>query len=137
MNGAGMFPSIKAGDMTPLRQRVLDALELRGMAVRTHKAYIDAVARLGRHFGRNPALLTGAEVQGDLLHLLRHRHLARASVNQYGCAVRFPCGTVLAQPHRRFKSRFRAHRRPCPRCWRGKRRRSGSRRLATSRPAAS
>jgi hypothetical protein len=28
--------------MTPLRQRMLDALELRGMAGRTQKAYIDA-----------------------------------------------------------------------------------------------
>ena len=76
--------------MTALRQRMLDALELRGMAVRTQEAYIDAVARLGRHFGRSPALLSGDEVQGYLLHLLRDRHLARSSVNQYGCAFRFP-----------------------------------------------
>ena len=67
--------------MTALRQRMLDALELRGMAVRTQEAYIDAVARLGRHFGRSPALLSGAEVQG---YLLRDRHLSRFSVNQYG-----------------------------------------------------
>jgi integrase/recombinase XerD len=33
--------------MTPLRQRMLDALELRGMAVRTQESYIDAVARSG------------------------------------------------------------------------------------------
>ena len=89
--------------MTPPRQRVLDALELRGMAVRTHKAYINAEARLGRHFGRNAALLTGAEVQGHLLHLLRDRHLARSSVNQYGCAFRFLYGTVLAQPPEAFQ----------------------------------
>ena len=40
--------------MTPLRQRMLDALELRGMAGRTQKAYIDAVARLARHYRRSP-----------------------------------------------------------------------------------
>ena len=33
--------------MTPLRQRMLDAMELHGLAVRTREAYIDAVARLG------------------------------------------------------------------------------------------
>ena len=36
--------------MTPLRQRMLDALELRGMAARTRESYIDAVARLARHY---------------------------------------------------------------------------------------
>ena len=82
---------------------MLDALELRGMAVRTHEAYIDAEARLGRRFGRNPALLTAAQVQGNLLHLLRDSHLARSSVNQYGCALQIVYGTVLAQPPEAFQ----------------------------------
>ena len=30
--------------MTPLRQRMLDALVLRGMALRTQESYIDAVS---------------------------------------------------------------------------------------------
>jgi integrase/recombinase XerD len=34
-------------------------------------------------------------VQRYLLHLLRERHLARSSVNQYGCAFRFLYGQVL------------------------------------------
>lgn len=81
--------------MTPLRQRMLDALELRGMAVRTREAYIDAVARLARHYRRSPDTLTSDEVQAYLLHLLRERKLARSSVNQYGCAFRFFYGAVL------------------------------------------
>ena len=81
--------------MTPLRQRMLDALLLRGMAVRTQEAYIDAVARLARHYRRSPDVLTADEVQEYLLHLLRDRRLSRSSVNQYGCAFRFFYGTVL------------------------------------------
>jgi len=81
--------------MTPLRQRMLDALILRGMADRTQESYIEAVARLARHYGRGPDKLTAEEVQQYLLHLLRERHLARSSVNQYGCAYRFLYGTVL------------------------------------------
>ena len=81
--------------MTPLRQRMLDALVLRGMALRTQEAYIEAVARLARHYGRSPETLTADEVQHYLLHLLRERHLARSSVNVYGCACRFLYGTVL------------------------------------------
>jgi integrase/recombinase XerD len=81
--------------MTPLRQRMLDALELRGMAGRTQKAYIDAVARLARHYRRSPDRLTAEQVQAYLLHLLRERRLSRSSVNQYSCAYRFFYGAVL------------------------------------------
>ena len=42
--------------MTPLRQRMLDALQVRGMAGRTQQAYIDAVARLARYYRRSPEL---------------------------------------------------------------------------------
>jgi integrase/recombinase XerD len=81
--------------MTPLRQRMLDALELRGMSARTCQSYIEAVARLARHYGRSPDVLQAQEVQQYLLHLLRERKLARSSINQYGCAYRFLYGTVL------------------------------------------
>jgi integrase/recombinase XerD len=81
--------------MTPLRQRMLDALILRGLADRTQQSYVEAVSRLARHYGRSPDKLTAQEVQQYLLHLLRERHLARSSVNQYGCAYRFLYGTVL------------------------------------------
>ena len=81
--------------MTPLRQRMLDALVLRGMAVRTQESYIDAVSRLARHYGRSPDALSAEQVQEFLLHLLRDRQRSRSTVNQYGCAFRFLYGTVL------------------------------------------
>jgi integrase/recombinase XerD len=81
--------------MTPLRQRMLDALQLRGMAARTQESYIDAVARLARHYKRSPDALSAQEVQGYLLYLLRERQRSRSTVNQYGCAFRFLYGTVL------------------------------------------
>ena len=81
--------------MSPLRQRMLDALVVRGKAARTQEAYIEAVALMDRHFGRRPDTLTSQEVQQYLLHLLRERKLARSTVNQYGCALRFFYGTVL------------------------------------------
>ncbi|MEY2874717.1 MAG: hypothetical protein RLZZ373_2088 [Pseudomonadota bacterium] len=80
---------------TELRQRMVDALELRGMARRTQEAYIDAVARLARHYRRRPDKLGAQEVQQYLLHLLRDKGLSRSSLNQYGCAYRFFYGKVL------------------------------------------
>src|SRR6185295_2944742 len=81
--------------MTALRQRMLDALVLRGMALRTQEAYIDAVARLARYYHRSPDTLSAEQVQAFLLHLLRERQRSRSTVNQYGCAFRFFYGTVL------------------------------------------
>ena len=40
--------SIQEMDMTPLRQCMLDALTLRGMALRTQEAYTGAVSLLAR-----------------------------------------------------------------------------------------
>jgi integrase/recombinase XerD len=87
--------SIEEKVMTPLRQRMLDALVLRGMALRTQESYIDAVSRLARHYRRSPDTLSAEEVQHFLLHLLRDRQRSRSTVNQYGCAFRFFYGTVL------------------------------------------
>ena len=81
--------------MTPLRQRMLDALELRGMAARTQQSYSDALARLARHYNCSPAGWSAEQVQAYLLHLVRERQGARSSVNQAGCAFRFLYGTVL------------------------------------------
>ena len=53
--------------MTPLRQRMLDAMVLRGMAQRTQEAYTEAIARLARHYHRSPDALSAQEVQAYLL----------------------------------------------------------------------
>lgn len=59
--------------MTPLRQRMLDAMVLRGMAARTQQSYIDAVARMARHYQTSPDALGAEQVRQYLLHLLRER----------------------------------------------------------------
>ena len=75
--------------MTPLRQRMLGAMQLRGMAARTQEAYIEAVARLAQYHRCSPDALNAHQVQAYLLHLLNERKLSRSTVNQYGCAFRF------------------------------------------------
>lgn len=89
--------------MSPLRQRMLDALVLRGMALRTQESYIDCVARLARHYKRSPALLSAQQVQDFMLELLRERHRSRSTVNQYGCAFRFLYGQVLGLDGQTFQ----------------------------------
>ncbi len=59
--------------MSPLRQRMLDALVLRGMAVRTPEPYIDDVARL--------AMPDGA--RRDPLHVLAALPLSPRSMTPH------------------------------------------------------
>ncbi len=83
--------------MTPLRQRMLDAMTVRGLAERTKDCYVEAVARLARHYHRSPDLLNTAEVEAYLLHLVKDRKLSYSSVNQVASGSRFLFETVLGR----------------------------------------
>ena len=96
-----MFPGCKETIMTELRQRMLEAMVLRGFAKRTRESYVEAVAALARHHWRSPDQLSDEQVQAYLLHLLQERQLARSSVNVAACAARFLYCEVLGQSERR------------------------------------
>jgi integrase/recombinase XerD len=83
--------------MTPLRQRMLDAMTVRGLSARTQECYVEAVARLARHYHRSPDLLCPAEVEAYMLHLVKDRHLSYSSVNHAASASRFLFETVLGR----------------------------------------
>ncbi len=83
--------------MTELRQRMIDAMILRGFALRTQETYLACVAGLAKHYHCSPERLDAGQIQSYLLHLITERKLAYASVNQAACACRFLFGTVLQQ----------------------------------------
>lgn len=83
--------------MNPLRQQMVDAMVLRGMARRTQQAYVSAVAQLASHYHCSPDRLDAAQVRAWLLHRITERHLAYATVNQAVCAIKFFFGTVLGR----------------------------------------
>lgn len=75
--------------MTELRQRMIDQMTLRGLAPKTHEAYLRAVAGLARHYGRPPDVLDQEQIQAYLIYLLRERKLAWSSVNVATQGIRF------------------------------------------------
>jgi integrase/recombinase XerD len=89
--------------MTALRQRMIDAMVLRGFRPRTQESYLRVISQVARHYHRSPDLITDEEMQAYLLHLVRDRHLARTSVNQVSSAVRFLVCEVLGQADRRSR----------------------------------
>ena len=83
--------------MSPLRQQMIDAMVLRGLARRTQQAYLSVVARLAAHYHCSPDRLDGAQVKAWLLHRITERHLAYTTVNQAVCALKFFFDIVLGR----------------------------------------
>jgi hypothetical protein len=83
--------------MTPLRQRMIDAMVLRGVAARSQETYLPAVGQIAGHHRCSPVLLTDEQVQAYLLYLLQERQRLRSTVNIASCALRFLVCDVLGQ----------------------------------------
>lgn len=94
----GNVPKLKEeNEMSTLRQRMNEAMVLRGFAERTKETYLACVSGLAKYYGRSPDKLDAAAIQAYLLHLICERKLAYASVNQAVCAIRFLFAVVLGQ----------------------------------------
>lgn len=74
--------------MTPLRERFIRELTLRGCAERTRDAYVHGVARLAQYYHKSPDLVSDEEIKAFLYFLADERKLAPSSLNQVVSAVR-------------------------------------------------
>ncbi len=84
--------------MTPLRQQMIDAMQLRGFSTRTHKSYLAAVYDLARYYHRSPDRLGIDEIQAYFMYLVKERGLSGASCRVYLNAIRFLYLQVLEWP---------------------------------------
>lgn len=84
--------------MSELRERMNNAMLLRGLADRTRETYLACVTGLARFYRQSPDTLDATAIQAYLLHLITEKKLAYASVNQAACAFRFLFGEVLRKP---------------------------------------
>src|SRR6202171_4671991 len=74
--------------MTALRQRMLEDLKMRNLSPRTQEAYIRAVAKFAKHFGKSPDLLGPDDVRTYLLSLIKGK-ASWSLYNQVRCALHF------------------------------------------------
>jgi integrase/recombinase XerD len=84
--------------MTPLRQRMLEDMQLRNLSPLTQRAYTEHVARFARHFHRSPDQLGPEEIRTYLLYLTHERQLAPRSIIVAVAGLRFLYTVTLQQP---------------------------------------
>ena len=84
--------------MTPLRQRMIEDMQLRNFATTTQRSYIHYVADFARHFNRSPQELDLEAVREYQLHLAQERKLSPQSVNTFVSAVPFLYLVTLEMP---------------------------------------
>ena len=84
--------------MTPLRQRMIEAMHLRGLSRRTRDSYISAVSQLARHYNTSPDLLSEDELRQYFLFLIVDRQLAPNTTNVALNAIKFFFIYTLRRP---------------------------------------
>lgn len=75
--------------MTPLRQRLIHDLQIRGYADRTVEAYVRAVAQLAKFYHASPDRLTEEQIRHYLLHLSSVQKVARGTHTIALCGIKF------------------------------------------------
>ena len=75
--------------MTPLRQRVLEELQIRHYSPNTVAAYIRSIAQFAKHFGKSPDLLGAEQIREYQLYLIKEKRVSLSSYIQAVCSLRF------------------------------------------------
>jgi integrase/recombinase XerD len=75
--------------MTPLRQRVLEDLQIRHYSPNTVRAYIRSIAEFAKHFGKSPDLLGAEQIREYQLYLIKKKRVSLSSYIQAVCSLRF------------------------------------------------
>lgn len=84
--------------MTPLRAKMIKAMQVRGFSVRTHTSYLAAVTDLARYFHRSPDELGIEDIRHYFEYLATERQLAGASCRLFLNGIRFLYLQVLDWP---------------------------------------
>ena len=81
--------------MTPLRQRMLEDLQIRGRAENTQRSYIEKIKHFAQHFGKSPEHLGPEEIRAYQVYLVNFKRDSRSQLAQFVAAARFLYGVTL------------------------------------------
>src|SRR5271169_6518383 len=75
--------------MTPLRQRMLEDLQIRHYSPTTIRIYLHVIAEFARHFSKPPDQLDAEHIRCYQLFLIKEKRVSRSTYIQTVCALRF------------------------------------------------
>ena len=75
--------------MTMLRQRMIEDMQLRGLAARTQEAYVAAVEQLARYYHRPPDEIGEQELRPYLLYLQNEKRVSASTMTVALCGIKF------------------------------------------------
>jgi integrase/recombinase XerD len=75
--------------MTPLRRRMIEDLQLRGLSERTQEMYVRAVRQLAEHYHKSPDRITEEELRDYFLYLKNVKHYSRSASTIALCGLKF------------------------------------------------
>jgi integrase/recombinase XerD len=81
--------------MTPLRQKMIEDMQLRGLSQRTQEAYVRVVRQLAEHYAKSPAQISEAELRQYFLYLQNERQVSASSCRVALNGVKFLYQTTL------------------------------------------
>jgi len=75
--------------MTPLRQRMIEDIQLRGLSPKTQRAYVRAVRQLAEYYHRSTDQIGEEELRAYFLYLKNEKRLSRSSCTVALCGLKF------------------------------------------------
>ena len=75
--------------MTPLREKMIKAMELRNHSPNTQRSYLSSVAGLANYYNKSPDKLSKEKIEDYLLYLKNKKGLAPGSVAIVVTGLRF------------------------------------------------
>lgn len=84
--------------MTPLRQRMIEDMQLRNLGAETQRAYLHYITGLARFYQTSPEHLSLEEIREFQLYMINERGYSPESVNAFVSAAKFLYNVTLETP---------------------------------------
>lgn len=75
--------------MSALRQKMIEDMQLKGLAERTQEAYVGAVHQLSKHFKKSPGSIEEKELREYFLYLKNEKQVADSTFSIALCGIKF------------------------------------------------
>lgn len=83
--------------MNALRQKMIEDMQLKGLAVRTQEAYVGAVHQLSKHYKKSPDGINEDELRDYFLYLKNEKQVAENTFSIALCGIKFFYEQTLKQ----------------------------------------